>query len=86
MSDGVSSLTVLSVDKTRKLVRARATTDITLEEQRFVYLPGAAIDQSAVLYGVEKRMLFCLRCGHLLMCTSRCRIHRLRRSICSGRP
>lgn len=55
MSDGVSSLTVLSVDKARKLVRARATTDITLEEQRFIYLPGAAIDQSAVMFGVEKR-------------------------------
>ena len=58
MSDGVSSLTVLSVDKTRKLVRARATTDITLEEQRFVYLPGASVDQSAVLFGVEKRTCF----------------------------
>ncbi len=53
MSDGVSSMTVLSAAKDRKSIRVRANTDVLLEEQKFAYVPGASVDVKAVQFGVE---------------------------------
>lgn len=55
MSDGVSSMTVLSVHREpgRRVVRVRANTNLQLEEQRFVFVPGATLDLSGLQFAVE---------------------------------
>jgi len=53
LSDGISSFTVLSVNKDKKIVRARASTDIIIEEQKLVYIPGATLDEKGIRFGVD---------------------------------
>jgi pyruvate kinase len=53
LSDGVSSFTVIAVNKEKKTVRVRANANITVLEHKIVYMPGTPISKEGIEFAIS---------------------------------